>query len=180
MHSLDTGSICTSCGELTQGFNVHGQRLFLSSLSVPPAQDVTLLVIRLHGVGFGVQFSHSIPRSCSFFCFYTQFGFLFSLSHFIIVRVTLCVSIHSSGDVISLICAVSGGSGHCTFITSNFLATFCFFSFSSCFCSHPIFKDRDNSAAFLPIFLPLGPVPFYYHSSGTDKQLLGGCLTFYK
>lgn len=54
----------------------------LSSLSVPPAQDVTLLVIRLIGVGLGVQSSHSTPKFCSFFWFYTEFGFLFGLPPF--------------------------------------------------------------------------------------------------
>lgn len=185
-HSLNSGSICTSCGSSLKDLMcmdiVHIMCIsLLPSSSVPAAQDVTLLVIRLNGVGFGLWFSHSTPRSWSFFWFYTEFGFMFILSPF-----SYCqgapVYFHPCfrGCYFSNLCRVWGirtsHIHHLKLSLQLFFFFLLFFPFSSAQFSRTMITQLRSC---LP-FLPLGPVPFYYHSSGTDKQLLGGCLTFYK
>lgn len=132
--------------ELTQGFNVLSSPVYLFH---QPRMSPCLLSDGMGGVW--ALNSPTPPRGPVFSPIY-----LLSLAscsvfpHFIIVRVPLCASIHSSGDVTALICAVSGGLGPCMLITSNFPSNFSVFSpfLPVFFC--PVFKDSDNSAALLP------------------------------
>lgn len=82
MHSLDTGSICTSCGELTQGFNVHGQRLSCLHFicSARPGSHPACCQIEWGGVLGMIPPLH--PEVQQFLLFWTEFGFIFSLPPF--------------------------------------------------------------------------------------------------
>lgn len=134
-------------------------------------------MFRFNGVGFGgLGYDAPTPPRGPVV---VSSGFILSLAkysvfpHFIIARVTLYVSIHYFSNLCSVWRIRTYPSPQISFqlfVYSPFLPVSAATQFS---------KTMITQLLSCLLFIPLGPAPFYYHSSGTDKQLLGGCLTIY-